>query len=389
MLSYFLYVNLYAALFFGLYVLFLKNRGTYQWSRFYLLISSLLSVILPLVKSTFFQPMRLPPEYTFSSRIPEMALPPGTGTMIAQGIDLSGAYLVICLFLFLRLLIPFVRLSLLVKRLRRQQGGARILTHTRIGPGSFGKTILFPSGVIEVSILGHEQQHIREKHYLDKIYFHLLLCFFFPVVAFYFIKKEAGIVGEFQADAAAAIDKEDYFRLLLQQHFSSAPLFLQSFYHHPLKRRIMMLTQTPRPARRKILSLTAIAMTTVLLLFQNAAPIRAQEKTPSEKTYNVVEQMPEFPGGSQALNEYLIHHLNYPESAIKDTLEGKVFIQFVVLPTGKIGTVKILKGLSADSDEEVIRVIKNMPDWKPGEQGGKRVAVYYTLPVTFSLKSRR
>lgn len=387
MVTHFLLVNLYAALFFGLYLLFLKNRDAYQWSRFYLLISSALALMLPLVKFNLFSLIPLSSERIYGNRIPELILHVGTGTTkVASVNSFTEAYIVICVLLFFRLLIPFIRLSRRVKKLRRNQGYARILVYTGMGPGSFGKTILFPSKVTEPAILAHEEAHIRNMHYLDKMYVHLLLCFCFPVIVFYAMRKELDIIQEFQADAVAAeADPESYSRVLLQQCFpAGGSSLIHSFFKHPIKRRIMMLFKTPKPVKKALLLLAAILSVSGLLLLQNADPVSARQKTMPENVFRAVDQMPEFPGGDQALLSYFSSHITYPESAVRDSIQGKMFVEFVVGADGKVRDVTILKGLTADCDAEIIRVIKNMPDWKPGEQDGKKVAVYYTIPVTFS-----
>jgi len=101
-----------------------------------------------------------------------------------------------------------------------------------------------------------------------------------------------------------------------------------------------------------------------------------------------VQQMPEYPGGKFGLMRYLRENIQYPPMAARLNLEGQVIAQFVVSPTGAIGSITIKRGLSYECDQEVIRVIKNMPHWKPGMQDGKPVYVYYLLPVTFRLNNQ-
>jgi periplasmic protein TonB len=99
-----------------------------------------------------------------------------------------------------------------------------------------------------------------------------------------------------------------------------------------------------------------------------------------------VEQMPEFPGGAEALLTYLAKNIKYPSIATEMGISGRVILQFVVDKYGKISNVKLVRGIGGGCDEEAIRVVKNMPSWKPGRQNGKEVPVYYTLPVVFQLK---
>jgi len=104
------------------------------------------------------------------------------------------------------------------------------------------------------------------------------------------------------------------------------------------------------------------------------------------KVYNYVEQMPEPPGGMGALLQYIGKNIKYPAMALRNQVEGKVFVNFVVGPDGTISGVKIQKGIGAGCDEEAMRVIKGLPKWTPGKQNGRAVSVSFTVPVTFAIK---
>lgn len=104
------------------------------------------------------------------------------------------------------------------------------------------------------------------------------------------------------------------------------------------------------------------------------------------ETYSVVEKMPEFPGGIDALMQYLSRKIRYPNKAQDNGVQGRVYVQFVVAKDGSIENVEVIRGIGSGCDEESIRVVKNMPKWTPGEQRGKKVRVKYTLPIRFSLR---
>ena len=106
-----------------------------------------------------------------------------------------------------------------------------------------------------------------------------------------------------------------------------------------------------------------------------------------EKIFTVVEQQPEFPGGTKALYAYISSAIRYPEPAKRAQVEGKVFVRFVVDKSGAIRNIEILKGTGFGLDEEAIRVMKAMPAWKPGRQGGQPVNVRYNLPIDFRLNN--
>jgi protein TonB len=96
--------------------------------------------------------------------------------------------------------------------------------------------------------------------------------------------------------------------------------------------------------------------------------------------------MPEFPGGMGELMKYLAENIKYPPLAKESGIQGRVFINFVVEPNGSISNVKVLRGIGGGCDEEAVRVVSKMPNWKPGKQRGKAVRVSYNLPVKFTLQ---
>ena len=110
------------------------------------------------------------------------------------------------------------------------------------------------------------------------------------------------------------------------------------------------------------------------------------EEPVEEKPFLIVEQMPQFPGGEEALFAYLNKNIKYPAMAKENHITGTVYISFVVRSDGKISDVKVLRGISGGCNEEAIRVVSSMPEWKPGKQAGKSVPVSYNLPISFKLK---
>ena len=118
------------------------------------------------------------------------------------------------------------------------------------------------------------------------------------------------------------------------------------------------------------------------------APVEVKEDEEDEEVvFVVVETMPEFPGGQQALFKYLSENVKYPVIAQENGIQGRVICQFVVNKDGKIVDVEVVRsGGDPSLDKEAIRVIKSMPPWKPGKQRGKAVRVKYTVPVNFRLQ---
>ena len=105
--------------------------------------------------------------------------------------------------------------------------------------------------------------------------------------------------------------------------------------------------------------------------------------------FNVVEHMPEFPGGMGEMMKYLSMNVRYPEAAHKAGTQGRVMVSFIVETDGTISNAHVQKGVSEELDQEALRVIKNMPKWKPGMQSGKAVRVKYTIPISFRLNSQK
>jgi protein TonB len=104
-----------------------------------------------------------------------------------------------------------------------------------------------------------------------------------------------------------------------------------------------------------------------------------------EEIYVFVEEQPQFPGGERALQQYLANSINYPLIAQENGIQGKVFISFVINENGDISDVTLVRGVDAALDKEALRVIRSLPKWKPGKQGGKAVKVRYNVPINFEL----
>jgi len=113
--------------------------------------------------------------------------------------------------------------------------------------------------------------------------------------------------------------------------------------------------------------------------------VEEEPKPVVEEIFDIVEEMPEFIGGIEKLYEYLGNNINYPEQAKDFSIQGKVFVQFVVWKDGTIRDVKVVKGAHKLLDKEALRVITKMPVWKPGKQRGKNVNARFTLPIKFRI----
>ena len=111
----------------------------------------------------------------------------------------------------------------------------------------------------------------------------------------------------------------------------------------------------------------------------------AEEEVAEEEIFQIVEEMPSYPGGAEALYEYLNDNIRYPIVALESGISGRVYVQFVVEKDGSVSDVKVLRGIGGGCDEEAIRVVEKMPKWNPGKQRGRAVRVLYMVPINFTL----
>jgi len=111
-----------------------------------------------------------------------------------------------------------------------------------------------------------------------------------------------------------------------------------------------------------------------------------EEEVEEMEIFTVVESMPDFPGGDAARMKFLQENIKYPQMARESGIQGTVYVTFVVEPNGSVSDVRVLRGIGGGCDEEAIRVIKMMPNWKPGQQRGKPVRVQFNMPIKFTLQ---
>lgn len=116
-------------------------------------------------------------------------------------------------------------------------------------------------------------------------------------------------------------------------------------------------------------------------------PVEVEEEEPEEQQiFQIVEEMPEFPGGMGELMKYLSKNIKYPTISQENGVQGRVSVQFVVNKDGSVVDPVVVRGVDPYLDKEALRVVSSMPKWKPGKQRGKPVRVRYTIPVTFRLQ---
>ncbi len=130
--------------------------------------------------------------------------------------------------------------------------------------------------------------------------------------------------------------------------------------------------------------LTTLSVLAILLM-ANMTVMAQEKKVADNNIYDAPEVMPEYPGGMQAMMNFIGENVKYPEDAMEKNISGKVFVSFVVEKDGSVSEAKVVKGVCESIDNEALRVVNAMPKWTPGKKDGKNVRVSYTLPFTFKL----
>lgn len=257
-----------------------------------------------------------------------------------------------------------------------------------VDPELFDKTNDF------TAIVAHEKIHATEGHTYDLILAELLaiIQWFNPFA--YLLKKTIKENHEYITDQEVISKHQDpkSYQLLLLEHSSiiKSNSLTHNFSYSLLERRLKMM----KKSKHKLgfsLRLLAVVSSLALIFFACSSPEENTENSSekaiviTEQVFIVVEQMPEYVGGEQAMYKFISEHINYPAQAKEEGIEGRVFISFIVETDGKISTVEILKGIGGGCDEEAMRVIEEMPNWNPGKQRGKNVRVQYRVPIKFTL----
>ncbi len=250
-------------------------------------------------------------------------------------------------------------------------------------------------------ILLHEETHIEQQHSYDIVLLEVVkvLFWFNPIV--YLYQRKMQEVHEFLADSVVLKrypnEWKAYAQLIVQQaiHCNVIPIS-NHFSKHQIKKRILMMknTQTHRQNRSLcmyLLSIPLLGLSFLLFSCTDATPVEAQtpiseviqKNKEGEKVYQEVDQMPEYPGGFEALVKFMGENIEYPKSAKEDNAEGKTLISFVIDKEGKVTNAKVTEGFHDACDAEALRVINAMSDWSPGKHEGKVVKVEMVLPIKF------
>jgi TonB family protein len=303
-------------------------------------------------------------------------------------------------------------------KITRQDGANLVFVDKGYSPFSFFNLIFirkeyYIDGKL-TPVIAHEKIHIQQYHTLDLLLIEVatIIQWFNPFV--WLLGRSLKGVHEFLADEGVlnkGFMKTDYQALILNEAMGlQVNNLTNNFNVSLLKTRIKMMTKT-RSASWTLLKVgfALPAMFAVMILFTagsfntTSAQDTQQKKAVSEEqnvvtpstaqddpVFEVVNEMPSFPGGFDALIKYLVSNIKYPEEAKKNGITGTVFVQYIVEKDGTVSNVKVLRGIGGGCDEEALRVVKAMPKWIPGkDDNNKTVRVQFNLPIKFSLEEKK
>ena len=355
-------------------------------------------------------------------------------------------YIIVAFIFIFKLLIDLFNLLFLI--LKHRDEGSRIIRFHGFNTSGFSamgyifiNSRLCPEDACD--IIRHEQNHLKQNHFIDIIFIEVIkaLQWFNPVV--YLFNRSLRAIHEYQADQeclSSGVPIINYQSLLLSQVFKSRAFNLTNSFSNPslIKKRMLMMTKKRTPDFAGLKMIIVVPITAIVFLAISAyreipnssikqlvpavftqnqstetqteltAPPPPPPPPPSAKTsesnenvrvvkekskdeseiepFVVVEEMPAFPGGDQALLKYIGENTNYPQVSKEQNIQGRVIIRFCVTEKGGISQISVLKRVSPELDKEAMRVVSTLPDFNPGKQGGKAVPVWYMVPITFTLK---
>ncbi|MCR4603384.1 MAG: M56 family metallopeptidase [Prevotella sp.] len=426
LLVYQLKVGLCLIVFYLLWKLLLSRETLHRFNRVLLLVVMVLSLLLPWVKLSLGQPTTVGQGLiSIEDMLAVAYVEEESGEATSWNLA-SLAYIIYIIGVAGTLvwhLYSKWRLRCLLRKGRAERLDDGITLHVlsdEVSPFSYFRHIVISEkDMVSASreILTHERAHIRLLHSYDLLFVGVVLVFQWWNPAAWLLCRELKQVHEYEADEAVlqrGVDARQYQLLLIRksvgdQLFSMA----NNLNYQSLKKRIRMMT-TKRSSRWQQLRALAIVPVAALAVVAFARPevetvagqIVAETQLPAVEenilpsasgaqamiaardtlpVFDMVEQLPEFPGGNEAMLQYLVASMKYPKDAQDARKQGRVVVQFIVNTDGTVEQPRVLKSVFPSLDEEAIRVVNEMPRWKPGMQKGKAVRVKFVLPITFRL----
>lgn len=423
---YLLQGNVGLILFYALYKLVCTRDTFFRSRRFILIVSLVLPFILPFIDVREWLESRdrmiMLTHFDYSAVLPEIVVGSEaveTGNRVFVLSEWIGyLYLAGVVVLLVRLAVQAFSLYRLIVRMPEKEiNGVRVkCLNDPSGPFSFfGWIFMNPAAVKEDEIneiLTHEMAHVKQHHSVDVLLAEMvsICCWMNPFA--WLLKREVRLNLEFLADRKvmeAGFATKSYQYHLLGLAYNHKYGLSNNFNFSHLKQRIIMMNKKKSNATGHIKYALFVLPAFALLVAGNiscsqdasqtedakeevVAPVSPEAKeapadsTAKEEVFMVAEQMPEFPGGMKELLKFLQNNLKYPENAMKNNVQGRVIVQFVVEKDGTLTEFKVARSVDPDLDAEALRVLQTMPKWKPGMQRGKIVRVKFTVPVSFKLQ---
>lgn len=423
---YLLQVNVGLILFYALYKLVCTRDTFFRSRRFILIVSLVLPFILPFIDVREWLESRdrmiMLTHFDYSAVLPEIVVGSEaveTGNRVFVLSEWIGyLYLAGVVVLLVRLAVQAFSLYRLIVRMPEKEiKGVRVkCLNDPSGPFSFFRWIFMNPAAVkedEISeILTHEMAHVKQHHSVDVLLAEMvsICCWMNPFA--WLLKREVRLNLEFLADRKvmeAGFATKSYQYHLLGLAYNHKYGLSNNFNFSHLKQRIIMMNKKKSNAAGHIKYALFVLPAFALLVAGNiscsqdvsqtedakeevVAPVSPEAKeapadsTAKEEVFMVAEQMPEFPGGMKEMLKFLQENVKYPENAMKNNVQGRVIVQFVVEKDGTPTEFKVLRSVDPDLDAEALRVMKAMPKWKPGMQKGQVVRVKFTVPVSFKLQ---
>ena len=403
--------SLYLALFYAFFLLVMRRTTFFRLNRILLLAGTVTCFLLPVLRLRSVEvPFLMAGPLTEAASEPALTAGPSAASPFPY---LELLYILGFLAVLGWTAVAMVRMYRTIRKgaaTRLDSGIWLILTEADIPSFSWGRTIVMSRKDSEQNpvIRLHEEAHIRKAHTLDILLFTAvtLVHWFNPLV--WITLSELKLLHEYEADDAVlnhGIDATQYQLLLVRKAVGDKRFTLANgFQHAKLKNRIDMMLQAPSSGWKRLSWLAILPFLAGTMFLCN--PVRAKvvsadlpETALSETApaalpdttkglpYNQVEVKPTFQGSDAGEFAKWVHeNLKYPQTAKDADVQGRVVAQFVVGSDGKVGDVKVLRGVHPDLDAEVVRVISSSPDWTPGYVKGEPVKVTYTFPVVFKTR---
>jgi TonB family protein len=408
-IDYLIEANIGICFFLLLYKILLSKETDHGFSRAFLLFALVISMALP-----FFH-FQVPPLLTIDNDLPSYLLPEiQVNSLRGPVIQFdsfwfwtSSIYLLGVVTLFILFLFRLLKIGKGIYQSPKVKNGTVWLIEINDEREVFsffkfifiGKTFQFTE-LEKKQIIRHEQVHINNIHSLDILFVNLLgiLFWFNPFLKVY--RKSLVQLHEFEADARSVerAEVDSYCCLLARAALQSSGYQLANHFTNSLtlKRIEMMKTVKTKISKWKVASIVSIAVAFCFLVAGNGFVLAQEKSDPksissSDEVFGQVDELPTFGKGPQyaELFEFIGKNLRYPEEAVTSKVEGKVFAEFVVEKDGSVSNVKAVKGIGHGCDEEVVRVVKSLPKWNPGEKDGKIVRTKFTLPIVFQLPVKK